>query len=292
VPWRASLSLSAQPAALYDNMTNVPGPSLDSGYSARQRPLVLAHRGGAGLWPENTMYAFERAVQMGVDVLEIDIHATAEGELVIIHDPTVDRTTGGMGEVKSLGLVDVRGLDAGYRWSSDGGKSFPFRGQGIRVPTLREAFAAFPDTRFNIDIKQDQPSVASSFCELIHNSRMEDRVMVASFKQEVLDEFRSRCGGVATSASVADVQTFLARETAAANAQSNHVPGVLQVPEYSGGRQLLTRELVDSAHRHGVEVHAWTINDEASMARMLDLGVDGIITDFPDKLLALLNRAR
>jgi glycerophosphoryl diester phosphodiesterase len=273
-------------------MTTVPGPPAHSGYLARQRPLVLAHRGGAGLWPENTMYAFERAVQMGVDVLEIDIHAAAGGELVILHDSTVDRTTGGSGEVKSVSLVDLQSLDAGYRWSSDGGRSFPFRGQGITVPTLREVFAAFPDVRFNIDIKQDQPSVVSSFCELLYNSRVENRVTVASFRQEVLDEFRSRCGGVATSASLADVQSFLALKTVPAKARSNHVPKVLQVPEYSGARHLLTRELVESAHRHGVEVHAWTINDEASMARMLDLGVDGIITDYPDRLLALLGRAR
>jgi glycerophosphoryl diester phosphodiesterase len=254
----------------------------------QRRPLVMAHRGGAGLWPENTMHAFSRAVEMGVDVLEMDMHSTKDGVLVIIHDSTVDRTTNGSGHVNELTLEELKALDAGYRWSPDGGRSFPLRGHGLTVPTLQEAFKAFPRMRFNIDIKQEQPSLVRPFCRMIRESGMKDNLMVASFKPEVLDEFRAQCSEVATSASAADVRAFLDLKAAKPGVAPVAIAQALQIPEYAGGRQVLTRELVEVAHRHKVEVHAWTINDEASMRRMLELGVDGIITDYPDRLIALL----
>lgn len=279
---------------LYRQMLTITQSAHDSDKPTEQhRALVMAHRGGAGLWPENTMYAFKRAVEMGVDVLEIDMHSTSDGVLVIIHDDTLDRTTNGTGRVNFLSLAQLKALDAGYRWSQDGGRTFPYRGQGITVPTLEEVFSAFPLMRFNIDIKQAQPSLTSPFCRMIRASEMTNRVMVASFKPEALDEFRQDCSGVATSASAADVLAFMALKTEPPEAASRvTLPQALQVPEYAGGRQVLTREFVDAAHRRHLEVHAWTINDEAAMRRMLDLGVDGIITDYPDRLIALLGRER
>jgi glycerophosphoryl diester phosphodiesterase len=272
-------------------MFKSPHTARNSDELKRRRPLVMAHRGGAGLWPENTMYAFSRAVEMGVDVLEIDMHSTADGALVVIHDPTVERTTDGTGRVNSLTLAQLKALDAGYRWSNGQDGMFPFRGQGITVPTLQEVFKAFPDVRFNIDIKQEQPSLVQPFCRMIRESGMANKVMVASFKPEVLEAFRRECTGVATSASAADVRAFLALEPAAqTEATRLRVAQALQVPEYAGGLQVLTREFVEAAHERQLEVHAWTINDEAAMRRMLDLGVDGIITDYPDRLIALFER--
>lgn len=256
----------------------------------RQRPLVMGHRGGAGLWPENSMHGFAHAVEMGVDVLEMDLHSTADGVLVIIHDDTVDRTTNGTGRVNSLTLAQLRELDTGYRWTADGGASFPFRGRGLRIPTLQEVFEAFPQMRFNIDIKQEQPSLVETFCRMIRENGMESKVMVASFKPETLDEFRRECAEVATSASPADVRALLALKDGERGGARVSVARAVQVPEYAGGRQVLTRELVREAHERHLEVHAWTINDEASMRRMLELGVDGIITDYPDRLIALLER--
>lgn len=257
----------------------------------QRRALVMAHRGGAGLWPENTMYAFSRAVEMGVDVLEMDLHSTSDGALVIIHDDTLERTTNGTGRVNSLTLAQLKALDAGYRWSPDGGGTFPYRGQGITVPTLQEVFSAFPGMRFNIDIKQGQPALADSFCRMIRDHGTQSRVMVASFRPEALDEFRRDCPEVATSASAADVLAFMALKVEPPGAASRvPLPQALQVPEYAGGRQVVTREFVEAAHQRHIEVHVWTINDEAVMRRMLDLGVDGIITDYPDRLLALLKR--
>ena len=135
----------------------------DHSYFAQDegRPLVMAHRGGAGLWPENTMFAFERAAEMGADVIETEIHSTADNNLVLIHDKTVDRTTNGTGPVNSFTLAELKELDAGYKWTTDGGRTFPFRGKGITVPTLEEVFTGLPNIPINIDIKQIAPSLAA-----------------------------------------------------------------------------------------------------------------------------------
>ena len=173
------LSLLARPAGEYPFFAQF-----------EQRPLVMAHQGGNGLWPDNTLYAFERAAAMGVDVLEMDLHSTADGVLVVMHDDTVDRTTDGSGPIQSLTLEEIKALDAGYRWSADEGQTFPFRGQGITVPTLEEVFAAFPDVALNIEIKQAEPSLVEPFCQLIRAYGMGERVLVASFHQESIKACR------------------------------------------------------------------------------------------------------
>lgn len=254
-------------------------------------PLVIAHRGGAGLWPENTMYAFRRAAAMGVDILETDMHSAADGALVLIHDPTVDRTTNGSGRVNQLTLKQLKALDAGYHWSEDGGRSFPFRGQGITVPTLEEVLSAFSDRRINIDIKQTRPSVAERFCRAIRDFAMAERVMVASRSSSTLEEFRRVCPPVATSASKGEVRRFYALAllspwTALAPAGCY----ALQVPVTRNGLRVITKRFLASARRRNLHVHVWTVNEAAEMERLLRLGVDGIVTDYPNRLLALLGR--
>ncbi|HEV2881111.1 MAG TPA: glycerophosphodiester phosphodiesterase [Pyrinomonadaceae bacterium] len=264
-------------------------PAADA--AAPRRPLVMAHRGGAGLWPENTAHAFAGAVALGADVLEMDLHGTADGALVVIHDATVDRTTNGAGRASALTLAELKRLDAGYRWTTDGGRTHPFRGKGITVPTLREVLAEFPRVRLNIDIKQAQPSLVKPFCRMLGESGAQDRVTVASFSSQTLAEFRRECPAVATSASTDEVFALLADLQAGRGLATDKVGfRVVQVPETLGGRGWLTAELVAAAHRTGLEVHVWTVNDEAGMRRMLDAGVDGIMTDYPDKLIALLRQ--
>lgn len=255
------------------------------------RPFVIAHRGGAGLWPENTLYAFQRAAAMGVDVLETDMHSTADGALVLIHDPTVDRTTNGSGRVNHLTLSQLKDLDAGYYWSEDGGSSFPYRGQGITVPTVEEAFSAFPEIRINIDIKQAKPSVAERFCRLTLDSGMVARVMVASFNSSVLRRFRRLCPAVATSAGRSEVRLFYALSLLSPRAA--FLPAgcyALQVPVFRKGLRVITKRFLSAARLRNLQVHAWTVNSGPQMQRLLRLGVDGIVTDYPDRLLALLGR--
>jgi glycerophosphoryl diester phosphodiesterase len=255
------------------------------------RPLVIAHRGGAGLWPENTLYAFQHAVAMGVDVLETDMHSTADGALVLIHDPTVDRTTNGSGQVNHLTLKQLKALDAAYYWSEDGGRSFPFRGLGITVPTVEEAFSAFPEIRINIDIKQVRPSVAGRFCRLILDFGMAERVMVASFNSGILREFRRLCPAVATSAGKSEVRLFYALGLLSPRAAFRPAGCyALQVPVARKGLRVITRRFLTSARLRRLQVHAWTVNSGDEMDWLLRLGIDGIVTDYPDRLLALLGR--
>ncbi len=255
------------------------------------RPLVIAHQGGEELWPSNTMYAFERAAALGVDVLEMDLHVTADGALVLMHDETVDRTTDGTGRLEQMTLAEVKALDAGYYWTDDEGQTYPFRGQGITVATLEELFQAFPDMPMNIEIKLvENIPVVEPFCQMIRQYGKQDQILVASFHEDAMSEFRAACPEVATSASQNEVINFFARHFVGLAASYSPPAQAVQVPEYRSGIHILTPRFVEDAHSRGMDVHVWTVNEAEDMQRMIDLGVDGIITDRPDILLELLGR--
>jgi glycerophosphoryl diester phosphodiesterase len=256
----------------------------------QRRPLVMAHRGGAGLWPENTMYGFERAVDLGVDMLETEIHSTADNILVLMHDSTVDRTTNGSGPIRAFTLEELKTLDAGYNWTSDGGQTFPFRGSGITVPTLEEVFTALPTARINIDIKQEKPSLVEPLCRTIRTFDMTDKVMVASFNSKVLKAFRRVCPEVTTSAGTGEVAFFFMVNMVFLGAVYRPACQAFQVPEYSSGLRVLTKRFVETAHGLNLAVHVWTINEVTDMKRLLASGVDGIVTDYPDRLISLLGK--
>ena len=152
--------------------------------------LILAHRGERGHAPENTMVAFQRAADLDVDILETDIHRTADGVIVAFHDDTLDRTTSGTGPIQNYTFAELQAFDAGYHWTADGGETFPFRGQGITIPSLAELFETFPDIRINIDIKQESPSIVSDFVQLIRHHGREETVCVGSFDEQTLADFR------------------------------------------------------------------------------------------------------
>lgn len=255
------------------------------------RPLVIAHRGGAGISPENTLFAFKRAFDLGVDVLELDIHRTADGELVVIHDAKVDRTTDGLGAVAAMTLAEISKLDAGFRWTNDGGKTFPFRGKDIKIPTLREVFEAFPDIKINIEPKFATPSPVKPLCDLITEFKRTDKVIVGTFHNEVLEDFRQTCKGVATSASPSEVSFFLARYKLGLSEGYKPEMQVLQIPEKLGSLQIVTEGYITAAHARNLDVHVWTINDIEDMKRLIDIKVDGIMTNYPDRLLELLNKS-
>lgn len=252
-------------------------------------PLVIAHRGGAGIAPENTLHAFERSVALGVDVLEFDVRSTSDGELVVIHDANVDRTTDGSGPVNSMPLADVKKLNAGFRWTKDGGQTFPFRDSNVGIPTLREVFEAFPGMRFNIEPKHQTPSLIRPLCDMIREFKKTDEVVVASFSQTILDEFRGACPEIATSASTSEVSKFLTLYKTGLTHSYSPAMQALQVPE-SAGVQILSKEFVEAAHERNLDVHVWTVNEIPAMERLIGMNVDGIMTDYPDRLLGFLKR--
>jgi glycerophosphoryl diester phosphodiesterase len=263
-----------------------------AGAWATARPLVIAHRGGAGLWPENTLHAFERAFELGADVLELDVRSSADGELVVFHDTTLARTTDGAGRVAEKTVAELKRLDAGHRWTADGGKSFPFRGRGLTVPTLREVFERLPDARFNVEPKDESRESIARLCRLVRERGMTERVVVGSFRQSLIEEFRRACPEVATAAGPVEAGKFLALYESGLAKSFSPAMQALQIPEHAGGVRVLTKELVAAARERNLQVHAWTINDEAAMRRLIDAGVDGIMTDYPDRLLALVRPAK
>ena len=252
--------------------------------------MVIAHQGGEWLRPSNTLVAFDHAVALGVDVLEMDIHQTKDGAIVLMHDATVDRTTDASGAIKEMTLAEIRELDAGYYWTDDDGATYPYRGQGIQVPTLEELFQRYPDMRMNIEIKQETPSMVRPFCQLIHTYNMQDKLLVATFHKATVEEFRAECPDVITSMVEPEIQLFFGLNAAYLGALFQAPGTAFQVPTTSslpliGEVDVITERFVRVAHSHNIQVHAWTINDPAEMERLIALGVDGIITDRPDLLL-------
>lgn len=259
-------------------------------FAGGTNPLVIAHQGGDGEWPGETLYAYQQSAALGVDVLEMDIHLTRDGTIVLMHDATVDRTTDGAGEIRQMTLAELKQLDAAYDWSPDEGQTFPYRGQGLPIATLDEVFAAFPDFRMNIEIKQVEPSLAAPFCTLLHQHQMLDKVLVASFKAEAMNDFRQACPEAATSAVEDEVRTFFILNTLFLSRIYSPASQAVQVPEYSGELHVLTPGFIAAAHQRNLDVHVWTVNATADMQRMLELGVDGVITDYPTRLMTLLGR--
>jgi glycerophosphoryl diester phosphodiesterase len=252
--------------------------------------MVIAHQGGEWLRPSNTLVAFDHAVELGVDVLEMDIHQTKDGVIVLMHDATVDRTTDGSGAIKEMTFAEIRELDAGTYWTDDDGATYPYRGQGIQVPTLAEMFQRYPDMRMNIEIKQETPSMVRPFCQLIHDYNMQGQILVATFHQATVKEFRAECPDVITSMVEPEIQLFFGLNVAYLGALFQAPGTAFQVPLTSslpviGEVDVITERFVRVAHSHNIQVHAWTINETAEMERLIALGVDGIITDRPDLLL-------
>ncbi len=245
------------------------------------RPRVFGHRGAAGEAPENTLASFERAVACGVDVFELDVHATRDGTIVVLHDPTLERTTNGAGPVKDLTWDEVQRLDAGYQFSTDG-RTYPFRGRGIQIPSLAELFARFPDACFNIEVKQAEPEIARDVVQLVYLYQVGPRVVLAAEHDEIMQQIRAAAGGsISTSYSTGEVVDFVFKQREGALAQHTPVGRALQIPVSFNEIELVTAESVRAAHDKGLEVHVWTINDRDEMDRLLDLGVDGLISDLP-----------
>lgn len=248
-------------------------------------PIAIGHRGAAGEAPENTLPSFERAVALGVPVLESDVHLTSDGEVVVFHDAALDRTTDAQGPLAERSLAELRRLDAGYRFSPDGGESFPFRGKGVRIPSLAEVLAAFPSTRLNLEIKAGSPGLIERTVELVRPRA--EHVLLAAADDGIMRALRRHLAetgvGTAVGASAGDVLAFV--RSALDGTPPPPGPMALQVPAQFGGRPLVTREFVAHAHAHGLHVHVWTVNEPAEITRLLDLGVDGLVSDFPRRVL-------
>jgi glycerophosphoryl diester phosphodiesterase len=262
-------------------------------FFALPRPIVFGHRGACGDRPENTLISFERALEQGADVLETDVHLTRDGEVVVLHDADVARTTDGRGDVATLAWRELAALDAGARFL-DGRGETPFRGRGVRVPRLAELLARFPGVRLNIELKQGDPRLIAGVLDQLRDARREEITLLAAEHDETMQHLReavrARASRVAIGASVGDVLAFV--RAAVAGREPPEGPMALQIPCEFAGRPLVTPELLRFAHEHGVQVHVWTINDEPEMRRLIALGVDGVMSDFPGRLRTVVGARR
>ena len=256
-------------------------------------PVNFAHRGASARAPENTLEAFRLAAESGAGGLETDIHMTLDGCIVAIHDDGVDRTTDGTGLVREMTLRELQFLDAGYRFTPDGGATYPYRGGGIRVPEIGEVFRAFPGLAINIDIKEDQPGVQEALLRVIKEEGAEDRVLVASGRARALERFRRLAGSsIRTGASAREITVFHYLSRLRLEGLLRPPYNALQVPTEFRGTPLVTPRFLDAAHGSGVRVDVWTIDEPGEMRRLLDLGADTIMTNRPEALEEVLGRSR
>lgn len=252
------------------------------------RPIAFAHRGGAKDWPENTLLAFRGAVELGFRYIETDLHMTRDGAIVCFHDRTLMRCTDGAGCVADLTLRELRALDAGHQFSPDGGRTFPYRGQGLVVPTLEEALALHPELRLNVEIKQREPAMEAALWDEIERLELFDRLLVAAEHDPLVHRFRSLRGRrMPTSPGVRGVLRFWLGVRTGLHRFEDYPFDALQVPPTFQGLTVVDRAFVDAAHAHGLHVHVWTIDEPDEIRRLLDLGVDGIMTDRPTVLRAV-----
>lgn len=244
------------------------------------RPLVFAHRGGARLAPENTMVALDHGLSFGADGLEIDVQLSADGVPVVIHDRTLERTTDHVGLVHNFTADELARVDAGHRFERQG--AHPFRGQGHGVPTLAAVLARHRDTRVIIEMKGSEPELARAVARDVRAAAAVDRVCVGSFHQRSIVTLREETPEIVTSASQPEARWALHRSWVRWPWIGARPYVAFQVPERAGRLRVVTPTFIDQVHAEGQVIQVWVVNDKADIVRLLDWGVDGVISDRPD----------
>jgi glycerophosphoryl diester phosphodiesterase len=268
-----------------------------------RRVIAYAHQGGAWEAPSSTLHAIASALEAGATGIELDVHATRDGRLVVTHDPTVDRTTDRAGAIADLTYDELAGLDNAYWWAPGADVSpglaseeYPFRGRApldhrFGIALLEEVLEEFPGVVLNLDIKQTAPVVApyeGALAAMLRRFDRVDDVIVASFLDTATERFATFAPEIPTSAGTVAVAAFYrAVQAGETPAPLAHV--ALQVPARFGDMTLVDRRFVEVAHEQGLAVHVWTVEKEDEMRDLCELGVDGIITDRPTALVGVLD---
>lgn len=256
----------------------------DSGFA------VIAHGAGQGLAPKNTLAAAITANRVGADILEIDIHASRDGVLVLSHDDTVDEMTDGSGNIREMTFAQLQALDAAKGFKPEAGS--PLMGTGVKITALSDLFDALPEAHYIIEIKQLEPAIYTPLCKMIRQHGLQNQALVASFYTQPLVAFRAECPEVATSLSQEEVTKLVVLEKLGLSHLYDMPGQALQLPRRSGVIEIITPSFIAAMHRRGVKVQVWTINSLDEMRELMALGVDGIITDYPDRLIQLRNAAQ
>ena len=254
------------------------------------RPLVYAHRGGSKLRPENTLASFDNGLALGADGLELDVRLSRDGQVVVHHDEALDRTTNATGPLADRTAAELAAVDAGYRFQAGEGSAttFPFRGTGIGIPTLATVLERYPGVPLIIELKLASAELARKTLELATTAGALERIAIGSFSGEALRAARRIAPAVRTGAGREETRWALYRSWVRWPL-GRPAYQEFQVPERSGTTTVVTRRFVEHAHRAGVAVKVWTVDEEADMHRLLDWGVDGLISDRPDVAVAVVS---
>jgi glycerophosphoryl diester phosphodiesterase len=252
-------------------------------------PLVFAHRGGCALGPENTVAAFDRGAASGADGLELDVHLSADGVAVVCHDAMLDRTTNVSGPLSALTADELGRVDAGYRYTDPRG-AHSFRNQGVSIPRLAEVLHRYGDLLVIVEMKEDTAQMGRAVADAVRAAGAADRVCASGYGPRSLRAARSSLPEMATSACHPEVRLALYRSWAGWPVRN--VPyGGYQVPERAGAVRVVSPRFVGHAHREGLKVQVWTVDEEADMRRLLQWGVDGLISNRPDLAVRTRNDA-
>ena len=256
-----------------------------------RHPLVYAHRGGAALRPENTIAAFDNGLALGADGLELDVRLSKDGVVVVHHDATLERTTDGRGRLADRSAHELARLDAGYNFQPST-QEFAFRGQGISIPTLAAVLQRYPEALVIIELKSDLgdgTEIARRTVEVVRNAGAVDRVALGSFSGRALQAARLLEPALRTGAAREETRWALYRSWVGWPLGRPRYQE-FQVPERAGATTVVSPRFIKHAHKSGVAVKVWTVDDEADMTRLLDWGVDGIISDRPDVAVAVVRK--
>lgn len=237
---------------------------------------VVAHRGASGDAPENTLEAFLLALKQGADGLELDVHLSADGIPVVIHDPTLERTTDRRGEIRRMTLAELQSADAGYHFSVDGGQSFPWRGLGVRIPTLADVLERFPETPLLVELKT--PEATETVRTVVEAHGAVPRTIFGAFQERALTAI---CHPPYSACASQPWIAGLKLRTVLRLRGRKGYPRAYAVPDYYRRIEVPTRPFVRAAHALGCPVHVWTVNDPARARVLWNRGVNGIITNYP-----------
>lgn len=247
-------------------------------------PRVFAHRGISSEYPENSLPAFRKAVEIKSDVIETDIHFTKDSRFVVFHDDTLERLTNGKGKVTDYTLQDLKKLDTGYNFTLDGA-AYPYRGAGLTFLSLDDLLEEFPDQRFNIDLKDKNTLQVPFYCETIKRHNAQHRVLTASNFRRNLVAVRRTIPEMATSAGLWEaLGIFFLFRSGLLSTKKSFSMDALQIPEYIGTSRVISEVFVRIIHEKGLRVHVWTVNKEEDMKRLIELGVDAVMSDYPGVL--------
>jgi glycerophosphoryl diester phosphodiesterase len=249
--------------------------------------LVFAHRGGCALAPENTLAAFDLGLAAGADGLELDVHLSADGIPVVHHDATLDRTTSASGALARLTAAELARVDAGCRFA--GGGTFPFRNQGVGIPALAEVLRRYADTRIIVEMKVDSREMGEAVALAVRRASAAERVCAAGYGARSAAAARAALPDMASSACHAEVRLAVYRTWARWPVRAARYGGY-QVPEHNGLLRIVSPRFIGYAHEVGLKVQVWTVDDERDMQRLLEWGVDGVISNRPDRAVSVRDR--